>query len=194
MRIDPPPSDPGAKGSIPDATAAAAPPLEPPAPSEGFHGFRVGGPASPSVYDGRPNSGVALLPRLTAPAASTASTSSSESSGTKSVNAREPNRAGTPARRCRSLSARGMPHSGRGGRHVLLDMARPRDRRFGRHRGEGADLAVEPRDPVEEVLRQLDRRHLATLQQLVELEGGVLVQLGHPPSLRAMPRGIRWAT
>ena len=49
MRTEPPPSEPGANGSIPDATAAAAPPLEPPAPSAGFHGFRVGGPASPSV-------------------------------------------------------------------------------------------------------------------------------------------------
>ena len=112
MRTEPPPSEPGANGSIPDATAAAAPPLEPPAPSAGFHGFRVGGPASPSVYEGSPNSGVALLPRLTAPAASTASTSSSDSSGTKSVKAREPKRAGTPARRCRSLSASGSPQSG----------------------------------------------------------------------------------
>src|SRR5688572_9943751 len=62
MRIDPPPSEPGANGSIPDATAAAAPPLEPPAPSRRSQGFRVGGPASPSVYDGSPNSGVADLP------------------------------------------------------------------------------------------------------------------------------------
>jgi hypothetical protein len=31
IRIEPPPSDPGAIGTMPDATAAAEPPLEPPA-------------------------------------------------------------------------------------------------------------------------------------------------------------------
>ena len=49
MRMDPPPSEPGANGSIPLATATAAPPLEPPAPRAGFHGFRAGGAASDSV-------------------------------------------------------------------------------------------------------------------------------------------------
>ena len=33
MRTEPPPSDPGANGSSPAATATAAPPLEPPGPS-----------------------------------------------------------------------------------------------------------------------------------------------------------------
>src|SRR5690606_36924570 len=40
MRIDPPPSDAGARGRSPAATAVAAPPLEPPAPFAGFHGSR----------------------------------------------------------------------------------------------------------------------------------------------------------
>src|SRR5207245_1396296 len=46
MRMEPPPSDPGAKGSIPLATATAAPPLDPPAPREGSQGFLAGGAAS----------------------------------------------------------------------------------------------------------------------------------------------------
>lgn len=112
MRIEPPPSLPGANGSRPAATAAAAPPLEPPAPRSRSHGLRAGRPPTGSVYDGRPNSGVAVLPRLTAPAASTASTRSSDSSGTCPSWARDPNAVGTPARGCRSLSARGMPQSG----------------------------------------------------------------------------------
>jgi len=49
MRIDPPPSLPGATGRRPAATAAAAPPLEPPAPSPVDQGLRVTGPASGSV-------------------------------------------------------------------------------------------------------------------------------------------------
>jgi hypothetical protein len=43
MRTDPPPSDPGATGSRPAATATAAPPLDPPAPSAVSYGFRAGG-------------------------------------------------------------------------------------------------------------------------------------------------------
>jgi hypothetical protein len=45
MRIDPPPSLACAKGSIPAATATAAPPLEPPASRPRSHGQRAG-PAS----------------------------------------------------------------------------------------------------------------------------------------------------
>src|SRR6185312_17138345 len=78
MRIEPPPSDPGANGSMPLATAAAAPPLDPPAPSSRFHGVRTGGATSVSVYDGRPNSGAPVLPRLTAPASSRSRTISSD--------------------------------------------------------------------------------------------------------------------
>ena len=42
MRIDPPPSEALAHGTIPEATAAAAPPLDPPGPWSGFHGLCVG--------------------------------------------------------------------------------------------------------------------------------------------------------
>src|SRR4051794_12640889 len=41
MRIDPPPSDPVASGTMPAATAAALPPDEPPADLDGSHGLRV---------------------------------------------------------------------------------------------------------------------------------------------------------
>ena len=43
MRIDPPPSEPMAKGLTPVATDAADPALEPPEVSSVFHGFRVAG-------------------------------------------------------------------------------------------------------------------------------------------------------
>ena len=41
MRIEPPPSFACAIGTMPDATAAAAPPLEPPAERDTSHGFFV---------------------------------------------------------------------------------------------------------------------------------------------------------
>jgi hypothetical protein len=42
MRMEPPPSEAWAMGTIPAATAAAAPPLEPPGVRLVSHGLRVG--------------------------------------------------------------------------------------------------------------------------------------------------------
>ncbi len=47
--MDPPPSLPCAAGARPDATAAAAPPLDPPADLVRSHGVRAGGPIFVSV-------------------------------------------------------------------------------------------------------------------------------------------------
>ena len=49
IRIEPPASEAGAAGSMPVATAIAAPPEEPPAPVVGSHGLRAGSPAAGSV-------------------------------------------------------------------------------------------------------------------------------------------------
>jgi hypothetical protein len=49
IRIEPPPSLPWAAGASPDATAAPAPPLEPPADLDRSHGVRAGGPMAVSV-------------------------------------------------------------------------------------------------------------------------------------------------
>ena len=40
-RVDPPPSVPRASGTLPAATAATEPPLEPPGVNAGFQGLRV---------------------------------------------------------------------------------------------------------------------------------------------------------
>ena len=49
MRMEPPPSLPWAAGARPAATAAAAPPLDPPADRDRSHGVRAGGPTAVSV-------------------------------------------------------------------------------------------------------------------------------------------------
>ena len=49
MRMEPPPSLPWAAGARPAATAAAAPPLDPPADLDRSHGVRAGGPTAVSV-------------------------------------------------------------------------------------------------------------------------------------------------
>jgi hypothetical protein len=47
--MEPPPSLPCAKGTRPAATAAPAPPLDPPADRDRSHGVRTGGATSVSV-------------------------------------------------------------------------------------------------------------------------------------------------
>src|SRR5690349_15651018 len=64
MRIDPPPSEACAAGTMPAATAAAAPPLDPPAVNSGFQGLRVAPKSFGSVVMVKPNSGVLVLPKI----------------------------------------------------------------------------------------------------------------------------------
>src|SRR5699024_6320518 len=111
IRIDPPPSDPCAIGTIPAATAAPAPPEEPPGDRVGSHGFTGGGAISVSVYGGRPSSGVAVLPTRLAPASANRVPTPSSTPGTKPSRAAEPACIGTPATIVRSLIGTGTPSS-----------------------------------------------------------------------------------
>ena len=69
-RIDPPPSLACAKGTRPAATAATAPPDEPPAEYDRSQGLCVTPSSSVSVLPSKPSSDVAVLPTVTSPAAS----------------------------------------------------------------------------------------------------------------------------
>ncbi len=70
MRMDPPPSLACATGTMPDATAAADPPDEPPVEWLVFHGLRDGPNRRGSVVGRMPNSGVLVLPQMAKPARS----------------------------------------------------------------------------------------------------------------------------
>src|SRR3954447_13561800 len=61
-RIEPPPSLACAIGTMPAATAAAAPPEEPPVECAGFHGLRAGGKLRASVVMVVPSSGTLVRP------------------------------------------------------------------------------------------------------------------------------------
>ena len=67
--MEPPPSDPVARGTMPAASAAAAPPEDPPAPLDVSNGFRVGPKMALVVLPIQPNSGVLVLPTGIHPAA-----------------------------------------------------------------------------------------------------------------------------
>ena len=68
MRIEPPPSLAWATGTMPAATAAAEPPLDPPVERARSQGLRVGPYAFGSVVGRIPSSGVFVLPIVTKPA------------------------------------------------------------------------------------------------------------------------------
>src|SRR3954451_13116298 len=70
MRIDPPPSVASASGSIPSATAAAAPPEEPPGLRARSNGLRVAPNSGLSHVPRKPMTGLLVIPTMIAPAAS----------------------------------------------------------------------------------------------------------------------------
>ncbi len=76
---------PSARGSIPQASATAAPPLLPPQVLVVSYGFMVAPNTGLKVCDPAPNSGVFVLPTKMAPACLIRSTSSASSAGTKSL-------------------------------------------------------------------------------------------------------------
>lgn len=90
IRIDPPPSVACAIGAIPQATAAAEPPLEPPALCSRLHGLRVGPNSRGSVELANPSSGVLVLPKMTSPARFSRAVISLSWSSTKSLNSAPP--------------------------------------------------------------------------------------------------------
>ena len=67
MRVDPPPSLACAIGTMPDATAAPEPPLEPPGVRSGSHGLRVDFWRG-SLTGRIPYSGRFVVPTMTKPA------------------------------------------------------------------------------------------------------------------------------
>src|SRR5882672_8503011 len=81
-RSEPPRSVPCAMGHMPVASAAADPPLEPPALNERFHGLRVAPNTALTVFGPKANSGVLVLPSTMAPAALSRSTTAASSVGT----------------------------------------------------------------------------------------------------------------
>ena len=111
LRSDPPRSLPSARQTIRAASAAAAPPLLPPAVRSSAHGLRVAPNTGLTVCEPEPHSGTFVLPRLIAPAAAIRWTTSASRAGTLSANSGEPNVVRTPAVSARSLCATGRPCS-----------------------------------------------------------------------------------
>ena len=113
MRMDPPASVAWAMGTIPAATAAAAPPEDPPAVSSGARGLRQGGCPSGSDASDRPNSGLVVRPKGTRPALRKRAPRSDSACGSAAITSREPDRGGKPRNGPpRSLASVGTPAKG----------------------------------------------------------------------------------
>ncbi len=166
MRIEPAPSVPSAAAARPAATAAAEPPLDPPAMRDGSHGLRVAPKASDSVVASASSSGTCVLPISTAPAArSRRTTSASAAAGGPWPS--EPCAVIWPAMSVSSLMAIGTPLSGGRVRAAPAVGGVGRgERLLAEHDPEGVEPRVQPRDPLEVELGQLARRHLAVADQL----------------------------
>ena len=81
---------PSAIATIPQASAAAAPPLDPPAERSRRHGLRVRPCSGLKVWEPAPSSGVFVLPIATAPAARIRATRRLSAGGRNPANSGEP--------------------------------------------------------------------------------------------------------
>src|SRR3954469_10537612 len=108
-RIDPPVSEPRPRAAIPDATAAALPPLEPPGTRLGSCGLRVGPNAEFSVELPMANSSRLVLPTNTAPAAARRSTTVASYGGRHPSRIRDEQVVAMPLLHRLSFSATGTP-------------------------------------------------------------------------------------
>src|SRR5437764_4489740 len=100
---------------MPDATAAAEPPLDPPVEWAGFHGLWVAPKASGSVVGTMPSSGVLVLPTKTNPEARNRPARYEYSCSTQPAFLRNwlPSYIGSPAEwAARSLRTMGTPRKG----------------------------------------------------------------------------------
>jgi hypothetical protein len=110
MRMEPPPSVPSASGTMPVPSAAALPPLEPPAVLDVSHGLRVTPSSGESVTPFQPNSGVVVLPGSTAPWRRSAATAGASASHALSgLTVRDPRSVGQPRVSRTSFTATGTP-------------------------------------------------------------------------------------
>jgi hypothetical protein len=87
--VEPPPSAACASGTMPPATAAEEPPLEPPGVRSVSQGLRAGPKRRDSETGRIPNSGMFVLPTITKPASRTRLVTNESCPTTKSPNRSE---------------------------------------------------------------------------------------------------------
>ena len=160
MRSEPPPSEPCEIAHRPAASAAAAPPLEPPAFRERSHGVRQGPFRAESVNAVVPNSGVFVLPRIDEAGRPEPGDVRQVEVGDVGRERGTGERRPDAGRRVEILERDRDAVEGRLGRRVRL---RPRvgERLVAADRDVRAELRVQALDPLEVELDELERRDLS---------------------------------
>ena len=183
MRIEPPPSLPVASGHRYAASAAAAPPLDPPGVWSGFQGLPPSGPSRFWQVPTMPSSEALVLPRMTAPPR----THALHHRGIPFGNAvLEPDRAHGRADargHLRVLDRDRQPVQGAqliATQHGRLRGPGLRHRRVAREQQERVQPRVEPLDTVEEELGKLHRRCVLAGDEPQQLGGGRVRQFVMP--------------
>ena len=197
MRTEPPPSEPGAKGTSPAATAAALPPVEPPELRLRAYGFRDGGAIRFSLYAVSPNSGTWVLPSETTPAAFECGDEGAVGQGGfvvqggAAVGGHDAGDVRQVLEGHRHPVQQRQPGSVPRGPGVgFVRCGRVQQGLLRGDGDEGAKVPVFGGDAVQEMPRGLPRGQLAGAQGVAQLDGGELMDFSHG---NAAPTGSRRA-
>ena len=159
IRIEPPPSLPWAIGTMPEATAEAAPPEDPPGVREVSHGLRAGPKRRGSLTGRIPNSGMLVLPTITKPASRMRRVTNESCVGDEVAEQVGAEREGHPRHGGRVL------HGDRNARErtrvARADGVRGRERALGVDVDERVELGLKRLDALERRLHELARGDLA---------------------------------
>ena len=181
MRMEPPPSVPMASGPRPAATAALAPPLEPPGVRSRFHGLRVTPKRRLCVAPIQPIVGVFVLPSWIAPAASHPLHHrrglGRDVVGVEARAEGRPDALGEDEVLGGERDTVQRPEPGAALRQRALGRARVAHRLLGRQRHEGVERRVQALDAPEHGLHHLHRR------DLLPPDGGGHLRGRHPAQL-----------
>ena len=123
---------------------------------------------------------IRVLPRTTAPAALTRCTSAASSLGTWCSKMSDPNVVRMPAVGVRSLNETGTPVERPQrfpSRHPPLSFAGSLESAVGRDRAEGVDARIDPPDPRQDGLDDLQRRQALRPNRLRQLDGRRVAQV-----------------
>ena len=193
MRMEPPPSLPRAMGPSPAATAAPAPPLEPPGERSRSQGLRVTPHRGLSVMALWPSSEVVVLPMRIPPAARIRATLGASWGGVKSAKRWDPKVVLRSLVQIRSLTEKGTPSRGpRGAPLTILASAILASSRAAS--GLRVTKALTPRlqglGPLQHLLHHLHRRDPPMAEQSGQLRGRGEHQVGLFHN-RFLPGGYR---
>ncbi len=182
LRSEPPVSLPSAVATMRQASATAAPPLDPPALHPRLHGFRVTPYTSLNVCEPAPNSGEFVLPTATAPAAFIRATSRQSAAGRCPANSGDPYVVVKSAVSTRSLWAVTSPANGPGSSPAAIASSTsagppPSDVRI--EGDDRVDERIDRVDPRQVSVEQLAGRNLPRLDQTPLLDRGEVDELPH---------------